>query len=565
MWHRWDVACIIPLYSLLDHTAMSTRQSNGSPFPERPSSDRLHSWKEIAGYLRHGPRTAQRWEKTEGLPVYRHLHEKLGTVYSYRDELDLWWTRRGQHLQTPEQAAPDRIMMAVLPFSNLSGDSDQEYFSNGLTEELITRLGGLYPRRLGVISRTSVMQYKSATIPIPSIARDLGVSYVLEGSVRREGERVRVHAQLIQANDQTHLWAETYEREFSGVFAVQSEIARKVAHSLALEFQVPEQAIVPRITNMAAYEAYLRGRYLCNKRTGDALRKAIAYFEQALALDRNYSLAYAGMAECYVMLSFYDGQPPLLMMPRAKQAALKAVAIDDSIGEAHASLGEVKTYFEWDWQGAELEYKRAVELNPSYATAHLWNACFLAINNRKPEALDAIALAQQLDPLSRVIQSWTAFLHYAWGDYDQAIRQYREALELAPSFAIAHAYLGLVYEQKGMHVEARGELQTAMQLSQNNTDILAMFGHVCSVAGDRATALATIDQLESSARDGYVSPYGFAVIHAGLGDHDSALTWLMRAYEEHAIRLVLIKLDPRLRPLAADSRFQSLVRRIGLT
>jgi tetratricopeptide (TPR) repeat protein len=416
-----------------------------------------------------------------------------------------------------------------------------------------------------VIARTSVTQYKSASIPISAIARDLGVSYVLEGSVRREGERVRVHAQLVQASDQTHLWAETYERELSGVFAVQSEIARKVAHSLALEFRVPEQAIVPPTANMAAYEAYLRGRHFCNKRTGDTLRKAISYFEEAIVLDRSCSAAYAGMAECYVMLSFYAEQPPLLVMPQAKQAALKAVAIDESIGEAHACLGEVKSYFEWDWQGAEQEYKRAIELNPSYATAHLWNAVFLAINNRQPEAFDEIALAQHLDPLSLVIQSWTAFLHYGWGNCDESIRQYRAALELDSSFAIAHAYLGLAYEQKGMHAEARSELQTAMQLSENNTDILAMLGHGSAVAGDRATALTIIDQLQSRASDGYVSPYAFAVIHTGLGDHDSALKWLIRAYEEHAIWLVLIKLDPRLKPLAADPRFQTLARRIGLT
>ena len=544
---------------------MSTGHPSSSPLPERLSADRLQSWKEIANYLRCGPRTVQRWEKTEGLPVYRHLHEKLGTVYSYKGELDLWWTRRGQHLQTPEEPALGRIMVAVLPFSDLSADSDQEYFSNGLTEELITRLGGLHPKRLGVIARTSVTQYKNAIIPISAIARDLGVSYVLEGSVRREGERVRVHAQLVQASDQTHLWSETYERELSGVFAVQSEIARKVAHSLALEFRVPEQAIVPRIANMAAYEAYLRGRHFCNKRTGDTLRKAISYFEEAIVLDRNYSAAYAGMAECYVMLSFYAEQPPLLVMPQAKQAALKAVAIDESIGEAHACLGEVKTYFEWDWQGAEQEYKHAIDLNPSYATAHLWNALFLAINNRQPEAFDEIALAQHLDPLSLVIQSWTAFLHYGWEDYDEAIRQHRAALELDPSFAIAHAYLGLAYEQKGMHAEARSELRTAMQLSENNTDILAMLGHSSAVAGDHATALTIIDQLQSSASDGYVSPYGFAVIYTGLGDHDSALKWLIRAYEEHAIWLVLIKLDPRLKPLAADPRFQTLARRIGLT
>jgi TolB-like protein len=544
---------------------MSTGHSSSSPFPERSSADRLQSWKEIANYLRYGSRTVQRWEKTEGLPVYRHLHERLGTVYSYKDELDLWWTRRGQHLQTPEEPALGRIMVAVLPFSDLSADSDQEYFSNGLTEELITRLGGLHPKRLGVIARTSVTQYKGATIPISAIARDLGVSYVLEGSVRREGERVRVHAQLVQASDQTHLWAETYERELSGVFAVQSEIARKVAHSLALEFRVPEQASVPRTANMAAYEAYLRGQYFGNKRTGNALRKAISYFEQAIVLDPSYSAAYAGMAECYVMLSFYADQPPLTLMPHAKQAALKAVTMDESIGEAHACLGEVKTYFEWDWHGAEQEFKRAIELNPSYATAHHWNAIFLTIHNREAEAFDEIALAQQLDPLSLVIQSWSAFLHYFWGDYDEAIRQCREALELDPSFALAHACLGLASEQKGMHEETRSELQTALQFSENNTDILAMLGHSSAVTGDRATALTIIDQLQSSPSDGYVSPYAFAVIHTGLGDHDSALKWLMRAYKEHAIWLALMKLDPRLKPLAADPRFQTLARRIGLT
>jgi TolB-like protein/Flp pilus assembly protein TadD len=543
---------------------MVNTQSNDPSPPERSSNSMLHSWKEIASHLRRGERTAQRWEKTEGLPVYRHFHGRLGSVYSYKDELDLWWTRRRQQLEAQPEQLPGKIMLAVLPFSNLTGDSDQEYFSNGLTEELITRLGGLHPHRLGVISRTSVMQYKGATIPIPAIARDLGVSFVLEGSVRREAGRVRVHAQLIQATDQTHLWTATYEREFSGVFAVQSEIAGEVAHSLALELRVPQAAGVRRATNMAAYEAYLRGRHFCSKRTGEALRKGMAYFNQAISLDRSYSLAYAGMAECYVMLCFYAQEPPLLTMPQAKQAALKALDIDESIGEAHALLAEVKTYFEWDWQGADQEYKRAIELNPSDARARLWHACFLAINGGQREALDEIAQAQQLDPLSLIIQSWAAFLHYASGNYDEAIRLSRDALELDPSFATAHAYLGLAYEQTGMKDQARYELQTAMQLSGNNTSISAMLGHACALAGDRPAALEMIGQLQSRDSGEYVSSYDIAVIRAGLGDHDAALNALMKAYEERAIWLVLVKLDPRFKLLVTDSRFEKLVRRIGL-
>lgn len=544
---------------------MSSRPQFASPSPGL-NRHRLDSWKEIASYLRRGLRTVQRWETTEDLPVYRHLHEKLGSVYSYENELDAWWTHRGQHLHGVNEPAQNKILIAVLPFNNVSGDPEQEYFSSGLTEELIAKLGKLPAERVGVIARTSIMRYKGTTLPIAEIARELGVSHVLEGSVRQEGERVRVTARLIQASDQTHLWADTYEQQLTAVFAVQSELANKVASSLASELLVGHRAVSihPPTQDMAAYEAYLRGRYICGKRTKDSLKRGIQYFEEAIAREPRFALAYAGQADAYTLLAFYEDAPPQVVMPKAKAAALKALEIDDSLGEAHASLADIASWFDWDWSAGEKEYKRAIELNPSYATARHWYAAFLSANGQPAKALNELRRARELDPLSLVINCWIGIVLYFARQYSSAVEELWCTLDFDPSFALAHGYLGATFEQQEKFSEAAEELKTALTLSGGNPGFLTMLGHTYAVGGRQTEARDVLEEVHRKSEQGNIPSYGIAAIYVGLGENDCAFKWLDRCCEEHSIALGFINVDPRFDPVQTDSRFSRLLQRIRL-
>lgn len=525
---------------------------------------RLNSWKEIAVYLQSGVRTVQRWEKTENLPVYRHIHEKLGTVYSFKSELDVWRRNRSNPLNA--SGALHKTMVAVLPFRNLSGDPEQEYFSDGLTEEIIVHLGQVYPRKLGVIARTSVARYKYSSAPVYRIGQELGVGYVLEGSVRREKDRVRVTAQLVDVRDQADLWAETYERSLNAIFAVQQEIARRVASSLAIEllegFRGSPRNVA--VGDMAAYEAYLRGRYFTNKRTKEGLHKAVHYFDQALAVDPNCSLAYAGIADCYTLLGFYTDATPAEVMPKAKAAALKALEIDESLGEAHTSLGDVLSFYDWDWEGAEREFLRAIELNPSYATAHHWYANYLGALGRHADARAEIACALHLDPLSLIINAWAGVLLYVGREYEKAIDQLTKTVELDPGFSVAHAYLGMAHEERSSFPEAIAQFEAAVDISASSPVFLAMLAHGCALSGNTGEAVRILDSLVALAAHCYVPSYAIAVVYVGLRDFDAAFRWLTRACDERCIWLSLLNVDPRLDTIRADRRFSDLLQRIGL-
>ncbi|MFQ5777839.1 MAG: protein kinase [Terriglobia bacterium] len=462
---------------------------------------------------------------------------------------------------------PGKIMLAVLPFDNLSADPEQEYFSDGLTEEMIAQLGRLQPKDLGVIARTSVMQYKGTQKQIDQIGRELNVDYVLEGSVRlsraesrgRKESRLRITAQLIQVRDQTHLWAESYERNLADVFAIQSGVAERIARSLAMELLPAAQARLARAptSNAEAHQAYLKGRYFWNKRTGDGFKKAMEQFQRAIELDPGYALAHAGVADTYILLGNYGVLPHNEAKPKAKAAARKALELDETLAEAHTSLAGVMGEYEWDWLGAEREFRRALELNPNYATARQWHAAHLAMMGRPEEGILEIKKAQELDPLSLRINVDVARAYYFARQYDQAIEQCQKALELDPSFTSARYQLGLSYVEKGLYEEAIAELEKAA-----GGGLSMWLGYTYAVAGKRQEALAMLDRWKELWKKRGMGASAVALIYVGLGEKDQAFPWLEKALEQRS-GMTTLKSYPYWAPLRSDPRFQDLLRRMN--
>lgn len=579
--------------------------SEADPTRPRASSlareERLESWKEIAAYLKRGVRTVHRWEKEESLPIHRHLHKKLGTVYAYKSEIDVWWQNRQPQLETqPEETQPSarrwrlpatvlaivllgllatvaywrwrtpeatdsgsgRMMLAVLPFENLTGDSEQEYFSDGLTEEMITELGRLQPGRLGVIARTSVMQYKQTTRNAQQIGRDLGVDYLLEGGVRRESDRVRISAQLIRVSDQSHLWVESYDRPLGDILQLQRDVARNIAAAISLELPARKQVPLASAQTVKpeAYEAYLRGRHWWGKRTPEGLQKARTYLEQALKADPQFVLAQADLAGVYSMMSYYGVLPPQEAYLRAHETALRALEMDGNLAEAHAVLGTVKERLEWDWAAAEKAFQRATELNPNYATAYHWHGLFLERMSRLEEARALMHQALKLDPISPIINKNAADPFFYSGEYDRAIEQYQKTLELDPEFFPARLFLGFAYEQQGKFADAVAQFNQA-KAADDRPAAQSALGHAYARTGRVAEARLIIEELERA--KSYVDPYHVALIHVGLGEKDMALRWLEKAFEERSEWLLYVKIDPRLQPLRLHPRFQDLLRRMN--
>ncbi len=464
------------------------------------------------------------------------------------------------------QAKPPvgKIMLAVLPFENLSGDPEQEYFSDGLTEEMIAQLGRLQPERLGVIARTSAMQYKNTTKRVDQIGRELNVAYLLEGSVRRAAGRVRITAQLIQVSDQTHLWAENYERDVADVFAVQSEVAGRIADSLAVELLPAQQAQLAsaRPVNPQAYEAYLKGRYYSNKLTEEGGYKAIEHFSQAIGIDPSYAPAYAGLADAYYGLSSLY-LPPREAMPKVRTAALKTLELDDTLPEAHVSLAFVKAYWEWDWPGGDKEFRRALELNPNHAPAHEWYGFYLASLGRSEEGIAELKRAQALDPLSFGIQFYLGKSYYFAGQYDRALEQAQKAIEVDPNHDWPYDLQAEVYEQRGDFSRALAAFQKARQLAEDPWTI-GELGNAYAVAGNRREALKALDDLKQLSKRRYVDTTLMAMICAGLDEKDQAFAWLQQALDARNEGLLLAIRDPRFDRLRNDPRYQDLLRRMNL-
>jgi TolB-like protein/DNA-binding winged helix-turn-helix (wHTH) protein/Tfp pilus assembly protein PilF len=459
--------------------------------------------------------------------------------------------------------------LAVLPFDNLSGDADQEYLSDGLTEEMITQLARLDPLRLRVTARSSTWKYKRADRDIGRLRRELGADYVLEGSVRRAGERVRVTAQLVQAADQTHIWAETYERELRDVLVLESEVARAVARAIAMTLAPEAEARLARAhpVRPESYQDYLRGRYFFNRRTEVALRQALGYFQRAVAADPGSAPGYTGLADCYWSLgasSIVGGLPPRQAMPEAKAAALKALEIDGTLAEAHASLAMVHLLYDWDLAACEKEFKRSLDLDPDYTAAHHWYSHCLLLLGRTEESLAESRRALELEPLSLVSNVHLGWHYFYARQYDEAIEQHRRTLELDPAFPQARRYAALAFLQKGRHAEAIAALQAALSALGRKPEVEAELGHALAVAGRHAEARAVLAGLTQLSSSRYVSPYSVALVHAGLGDRDQAVAWLDKAYAERSDYMPYLGLEPMLDSLRSDPRFAALVRRVGV-
>ena len=463
--------------------------------------------------------------------------------------------------------AAEKIMLAVLPFENLGGDPEEEYFSDGLTEEMITQLGCLHPRRLGVIARTSAMRYKGTEKGIEQIGRELGVDYILEGSVRRGADRVRITAQLIQVSDQTYLWAESYERKLADIFVLQGDVARRIARSLEVELLPAPKAVLvrPPIVNPAAYEAYLKGQYYWNKFTEDCARKGILHFDQAINEDPHYAPAHVGLALCYAQLAgFFGAVPAREAFPQAKAAALRALDINDTLAEAHGALGICRLFHDWDWVAAEKQFLRALELNPGCALVHHEYALYLMTMARLEEASREENQALQLDPLSLLFDTVLGWVFHFARQYDRAIEQCRKTLELDPNFPMAHWQLGRAWEQKGMFKEAIPAFRKAVTLSGASPVCVAGLGHAYALVGKRAEAVKILDELRNLSKRRYVSSYFMASVCAGLGETERAFQWLEEAHGERPFWLIFLNVEPTFDSLRSDPRFQDLVRHVAL-
>jgi TolB-like protein/DNA-binding winged helix-turn-helix (wHTH) protein/tetratricopeptide (TPR) repeat protein len=459
--------------------------------------------------------------------------------------------------------APIRSL-AVLPLESLSGDASQDYFADGMTDELIADLGQISALR--VISRTSVMGYKHTRKPLPQIARELNVDAVVEGTVLRSGNQVRITAQLIDAATDRHLWSQSYQGELRDTLALQNGIARDVADRIRVRLNPQEQAALKSVTvvNPVAYESYLKGRYFWNKRTGDGLTAALAYFNQAVDENPQYSQAYSGLADTYALLGDwqYAVMTPREALPKARAAAIKALELDPGLGEAHTSLAFCLDGFDWDFDAAGREFEKAIALTPGYATAHHWYSWHLALVHRYAEAIVEMRKAESQDPLSLIINTDLAELLALAHSYDESIRQSQRTLELDPNFALAHNHLGEAYLQTHRNAQAIAELQKAVALSGGNATCVATLARAYAASARRSDAVALLNDLKgrSNARHSYASE--IAAIYASLGDVEQAMTWLERGYQERFNPGVLLR--PGFDPIRLDPRFGDLVARVGL-
>jgi TolB-like protein/DNA-binding winged helix-turn-helix (wHTH) protein/Tfp pilus assembly protein PilF len=470
--------------------------------------------------------------------------------------------------QSQKAATNGRMMLAVLPFENLTGEEGQDYFSDGLTEEMIAQLGRLNPQEFGVIARTSVMHYKHTAFQTEQIGNELGVQYVLEGSVRRDAVKVRINAQLIKVGSQTPLWAREYDRELTNLLAVQAEIAHEISDEIQLTLgaqKLRPPGHKPTLTPQAyqAYDLYLKGLFFWNKRSLPGFQQAIEYFQQAIAKDAKYAPAYAGLANSYTLLTAYSMAPTSKYMPRARAAALRALELDDSLPEAHVALALIVENYDWDWNAAEKEYRRAIELNPNYATAHHWYAELLTWRGRFEEALRESDSARRLDPLSLIIASDHAGIFYYSRKYDQAIEQFNAVLEMDPNFPRAYQVID-AYLEKGLFAEALVEMEKWRRTTGDGPMIWAKMAYVYGRSGQKERARSQLEKVEAANRKQPLDPTALVLANIGAGNNEVALSWLEKGHFQHSNSLTALKVEPAYDPLRGDPRFQELLRRVGL-
>jgi TolB-like protein/Flp pilus assembly protein TadD len=580
----------------------------GTAVAER--EEKLESWKEIAAYLGRSPRTVQRWERLEGLPVHRLQHDKLGSVYAYRSELDAWWEARRTTLgsaepepeeeeaaaaEAPAGAQPPAVAMAlrrwvllafaillvslglyfsatirrveeprratrlaVIPFANLTGDDAQEFLSDGLTEEMIAELGRL--PELGVIARTSVMRYKKTEKPIAEIGRELRVDYVLEGSVRQAEKRVRVTAQLIRVSDEVHVWAESYDREGPDVIGIERQIARRVAE----ETRLRTTAASERDVDTDAQVAYLRGRFFWNRRTEEGFKEGLVHFRHAVDKDPEWARAWTGIADSYMLMGNYGFLPVAEAAPKAKEAAERAIALDARLAEAHASLGLVFASTDWDFPRAEQEFRRAFELNPSLASARLWYGLMLVDLDRVAEARGQFRLGLEADPLSEALSGQLGNCDFQEGRYAEALAEEKSAAEASPDRPNPHISLTRVYLALGRYEEAVASAETARRLSQEHPSVMGLYAYALARAGRTAEARAVLDKLVAESKSRPVRPFDLALAATGVGDHDRAIAWLGQMVDERHVGARGLAVSPEFASLRGDPRFEALLVRVGL-
>ena len=581
----------------------------------KPALDRLDSWKEIAAYLKRDVTTVQRWEKREGMPVHRHLHDRMGSVYAFSSELDAWVQSRKLPLEEEEKGlraerpadgevdvrptgtsrarlwlvlggvaglaliAITYVMLrghtghttqtkirslAVLPLSNLSGDSTQEYLADEMTEELCGRLARIHDLR--VISRTSVMRFKGTKLSVPEIARTLGVDALVEGSVIRQGSRIRVHAQLIRGSTDEHLWSDEYDGELGDVLALESEVAQSIARRVEVKVTGEERArlVTAHHVSPEVYESYLKAEDEFSKSSSQAeLEQSIAYFEETIGKDANFAPAYVGLANAYERLgSVLGGAPTKETHPKMMSAARKAIELDPDLAEPHVLLAGVYQK-QWQWSNAEAEFKRALELNSNDAGAHVGYAKWLLCQGRTDEALAWVRRARELDPLGGAgttplggVAITNGFILFHARRYDEAIRELRND---DPD----HWILGLALIANGQPDEAITVLEKALGTDRNPA-VMGVLVRAYAHAGHRREALRLVDELKRRQQTSYVAAAPFVNAYLGLGDNEQALAWLKRAYQEQSNILQLIKVHPYFDPLRGDPRFVDLVHRVGL-
>jgi DNA-binding winged helix-turn-helix (wHTH) protein/TolB-like protein/Flp pilus assembly protein TadD len=477
--------------------------------------------------------------------------------------------RSNRRPESTSAVAPATVRsIAVLPFRVLSSEKGDEYLSLGLADALITSLS--QTRQVIVRQTEAVAKYQSTGKDPLEAGREQGVDAVLEGQVQRIGDRVRVSARLVRTSDGASLWADRFDEQFTHIFAVEDAIGEKVARTTIRAMKgAGDDATTERLTkryteNNESYEAYLKGRYLWNKRTVDSLQKSLAYFDKAIRLDPNFALAYVGLADTYTLLSFFTLAAPKDAFPKAREAAEKALAIDRTLAEAYTALGQFKSYYEWDWNGAEEQFQKGIQLNPNYPLLHHWRSLNFMAMGRLDDARAEMHRALELDPLLLIANVNLGRIDYYEGRYDQAIKQYQRALELDENFMRTHLRLGMAYAQQRQYQEALTEYYKTREISGNTPQVDAHIAHVLAISGKKSEARAALADLQKHATRQYVPPYDIALIYSGLGETDQAFKWLEKAYADHSTEMIYFKVDPMLESLRSDPRYQVLLRRMGL-
>ena len=497
--------------------------------------------------------------KADALPRRRFAWAALGLLALLLGGMGyISWTRWRSKL-----AVPPRIMIAVLPVQNLTGDADREYISDGITEGLISQLGRMNPSRLGVIARTSAMTYKHSDKNVSQIGSELRVEYVVESSLRQSGDRLRVTTQLIRVNDQTHLWSQDYDQTLRDLMALQDDFARSIATGIRVQLAAAAHQPLPGgyTANPDAYLAYLEGRFYWNQRSVASLERAMVHLNQAIELDPKFALAYAGLADAYCSLGVIGDVAPGEVFPKARVAAEKALALDDSLGEAHTVSAYVRFSYDWDWNAAEAEFRQAIALNPNDATAHQWYGEFLRLMGRQEDAILEGQKALDLDPRSLIINTEAGLPYLYHERYDEALQHFRKALELDPNFALAHHDIGWVLEAQGKYPEAIAEFERAVQIS----DVAALWsslGHAYGMADRRKDAERVLERLRAIAKHHYVAPSYEATVYLGLGEYDKAMDLYERSYAERNWAMIWFKIGHNLRTLHGNPRYEALLKKM---